>query len=391
MRAVIRSLTLAVPMVVVLLVFPAVAQADELPSLAWSPTTSSGAFDFGTVAVGQAVSQIFTLTNSGGSASSALTLALTGSPAFTITPDRCIPTSLGPGRDCTITVNFVPDGSGTDTATLSATGEKSAATAALSLTGTGAIPGHIYWSNSGDGTITRAHLDGSDPTILVSRGEMVNDARGVAVDASHLYWSDFTNGAIDVANLDGTDPQPLVPAQEAGAPRAIAVDASHVYWSDTLDSTIDVANLDGSNPRILVAGPISALGVAVDANHIYWSNALDSTIDVANLDGSNPHTLISAPPGPFTQPAGVAVDASHVYWADFANGTINDANLDGTPTNTHPLVSGEASAFGVAVDAGHIYWTDVFGGSIRAANLDGSNPQTLVGGQHDPFTVAVGA
>ncbi len=397
MRGVIRSLAAAVLTAAVLLVVPAVAQAGAPPSLAWSPTTSGGTYDYGAVTVGQTSSETFTLANSGGSARSALKITLSGSSAFSITADTCH--SLGPRKSCTVAVSFAPASLGTDTATLAGVGNKPAATATLLLTGTGPAPGHIYWAdlgNGGNGTVNAADLDGTNPQTLVSGfpppgGE--NQPWGVAVDASDIYWTDFGtvgNGTVNKANLDGTNPQTLVTAQDLGQlfgaqPTGVAVDASHVYWADSFANKIYEANLDGTNPQTLFSGANG--GVAVDASHIYWADiaAIGSgTVNEANLDGTDPHILVSG----LTAPVGVAVDASHVYWADNLAGTINEANLDGT--NRHSLVSNEQGVpTGVAVDASHIYWTDPFAGEIREANLNGSNPHTLVCGQTLPFGVAV--
>ncbi len=87
------------------------------PVLAFTPSP----YDYGQVQVGQTVSQTFTLANSGGSATSALTVTLPGSAAFTITADACTAVSLGPGKSCTVVVRFAPTGAGTGTATASAT------------------------------------------------------------------------------------------------------------------------------------------------------------------------------------------------------------------------------------------------------------------------------
>jgi CHRD domain/Abnormal spindle-like microcephaly-assoc'd, ASPM-SPD-2-Hydin len=114
-------------------------RAGGPPSLSWSPSTS-GAFDFGSVAVGHDASQEFTLTNSGGSASAALTVTLTGPAAFSIAADNCTGTSLGPRKSCTVTVTYAPTEAGqTDPATLAAQGKKDAATASLTLTGRGVL------------------------------------------------------------------------------------------------------------------------------------------------------------------------------------------------------------------------------------------------------------
>jgi hypothetical protein len=113
------------------------AQAGGPPSLEWSPSTG-GAFDYGAVAVGHDSSQTFTLTNSGGSASAKLTVALSGSASFTTTANTC--KSLGPGKSCTVTVSYAPTASaGPETTTLSASGNKDSAAADITLTGRGVL------------------------------------------------------------------------------------------------------------------------------------------------------------------------------------------------------------------------------------------------------------
>jgi hypothetical protein len=77
--------------------------------------------------------------NSGGSATGALTISLSGAgaAAFTVTSDTCSATSLGPKKRCTVMVTYTGTSSGnTDTATLSAMGRKRSATTTLLLQGT---------------------------------------------------------------------------------------------------------------------------------------------------------------------------------------------------------------------------------------------------------------
>lgn len=65
-----------------------------------------------------------TLSNSGGSATAALTVALTlqaGSQGFILSGDTCAGTSLGPGKSSTVEVTYTPASSPeTDAATLTA-------------------------------------------------------------------------------------------------------------------------------------------------------------------------------------------------------------------------------------------------------------------------------
>jgi hypothetical protein len=119
---------------------PAAAYAGGAPSIGWSPTTSSPppAYDYGSVDPAQPTSQTFTLTNSGGSATGMVTISLSGSTTFTKTADTCTGTALGPRKSCTVTVQYAPTTGGqTDTATLTARGKRSAASASITLTGQG--------------------------------------------------------------------------------------------------------------------------------------------------------------------------------------------------------------------------------------------------------------
>jgi hypothetical protein len=83
---------------------------------------------------GPAVSQTFTLTNAGGSATADLTVTLNvaaGSHGFTTSGDTCTGTSLGPAQSdtsCTVTVTYAPGKAGEpDTARLTPKGQKGAA------------------------------------------------------------------------------------------------------------------------------------------------------------------------------------------------------------------------------------------------------------------------
>ena len=124
----------------------------EPPVLAFSPAP----YDYQQVTVGQAATQVFTLKNTGGSASADLAVTVPGSAAFTVTADGCSGTSLGPRKSCTVTVQFKPAAAGSVSATLTANGKKSAATATDLLSGTGTVPGHVYWTNVISGTIVEA-------------------------------------------------------------------------------------------------------------------------------------------------------------------------------------------------------------------------------------------
>ena len=104
------------------------------PSLGFEITPSP---DFGEVANGSTTTRIFTVQNTGGSASGALVASLSGAGDFSITSDACTGTSIGPKKTCQVGITYAPTTDGAnDTATLTVAGKKSAAVATLIVTGT---------------------------------------------------------------------------------------------------------------------------------------------------------------------------------------------------------------------------------------------------------------
>jgi hypothetical protein len=358
------------------------------PVLAFSPSP----LDFGSVRTGQSGSQTFTLTNSGGSASGALAVALSGSSAFAITSDTCSKTSLGPRKSCTVVVRFAPTSFGTVASALTATGKKAGAVATDSLSGRTGLGGgepptpHLYWSNFRAGTIVEADLNGDNPQTIASGQD---GPQGLAVDSNHLYWANTLGRTIVEANLDGTNPQTIATNQDA---LGVAVSSTNLYWDAV--NWIVRTDLNGGNQQTIVPNPNlpGSIGpVAVDSSHLYWVNFGGQGIAEANLDGTNAHMIATNQ----IAPGGVAVDSthSHLYWTASGNeilsdGTVVEADLDGG--NAQTIASNQSFPYGVATDGTHVYWANLTGGTIVEADLDGGNPQTIATGQDDPAGVAVG-
>lgn len=91
-------------------------------AVSWSPTTSSNSFDYGSVPVGTAPAQTFTLRNRGLLPAGPLSVSLTGSSAFAITANSCTHAILGLNRTCSVTIRYTPDTASEDVATLSSRG-----------------------------------------------------------------------------------------------------------------------------------------------------------------------------------------------------------------------------------------------------------------------------
>jgi len=104
-------------------------------ALAIAPTS----FNFGSIDVGSTSSlQAFTVTNTGGTVSSALAIGVTGTNAadFPLGANNCSGISLAPAQSCTVQVRFAPLSAGGRSASLGASSVgTNAASAALSGTG----------------------------------------------------------------------------------------------------------------------------------------------------------------------------------------------------------------------------------------------------------------
>jgi hypothetical protein len=101
---------------------------------------------FPIVAPGQSsASQMVTLTNTGGSAATSLTLAAT--PPFSLIQDIC-GTTLAAGASCSTGVVFSPSLNGTYTGTLTIASASLAVSATVALSGTGGTPGSVAASPS---------------------------------------------------------------------------------------------------------------------------------------------------------------------------------------------------------------------------------------------------
>jgi sugar lactone lactonase YvrE len=353
------------------------------PALSFTPAP----FGYGQVGTGQAVSQTFTLANTGGQATGALTGTLTGAAAFTITGDTCAGTSLAAGATCTVTVRFAPASSAPDTATLTAASVNPAVIATDMLTGTGvAHPRFLYWTDSGDGTIKEIPLtDTGTPTTLVT-GQP--SPAGVAVDASHIYWATGATPGLQATIKDAPLTGSPLPAILIGtglvSPAGVAVDATHIYWADSGDGTVDERKLSGGLTIPVFGQAGDPAGVAVDSTHLYWADSGLNTVNEARLTSIGSATILGGGDSPW----GVAVGNGHIYWTDSNDGTIKEAPLTGGPATT--LVTGQDNPEGLAVDSGHIYWANSdLGGTINEAPLTGGPATTLVTGQDEPVGVAV--
>ena len=398
MRGVVGRAAVLVLVVVGLLGAPvAVASAGAGPAVL---AFERSQYAYGLVSIGARPERVFTLANSGGRASGALTVSVAGSAAFSAAADTCTGTSLGPGKSCTVTVRFAPRAVGPVSATLAAVGKNHAATASIALSGAGRGLGagsNIYFT-IGDGTINEGTLAGQWTAILVSPLSHPNQNKPnqLVVDGEYLYWADTGLGTINSVPLYGGDDNVVTLYSGQNQPTGIAVSGDSIYWTNTGDGTINAGPLAGGNTYTytLVSNQNQPKGLAVDGTSLYWANYGDGTINAAPLAGGYSYPLVTGQ----AQPYGIAVDGTSIYWTTWnyvpgspgEPGGVYQAPLAGEFANL--LVSGESFPSGLTVDSTNVYWASYGDNAIKQAPLGGGTSQVLIdvsGAPAPPYGVAV--
>jgi hypothetical protein len=166
----------------------------------------------------------------------------------------------------------------------------------------------LFYLNIRGNEVIRVNADGSNRQVIVQQQSAGPD--GIAVDraSGFVYWTNMgkasaDDGTVMRAHLDGSNVTTLVPAGGTFTPKQLKLDLQHrkLYWSDREGMRIMRANLDGSNIETLVVtgmGEVDrkdqtkwCVGIALDTTRgkIYWTqkggdNAHKGTIQRANME-----------------------------------------------------------------------------------------------------------
>jgi nitrogen fixation protein FixH len=271
--------------------------------------------DFGAVALGRSVTQLFEVTNTGDRATSALAVALQADTPFRIASgaDRCTGLSLGKGRKCTVTVTFAPTSDGTFGGTLTVSSRTPAgAVASATLSGVG---------------------DGTRPTVTIDQADGQDDPTTSDVITFTVRFSEpvigFEGGDV---TLGGTAGASAIAVSGSGS--LYTVQVSGMTQSGTVRASI------AANGAADAVGNGNVASTSTD-NEVSWSAATAAASIAADLSVAGGQVLARCTVrDASSQPVSGVIVSLQLSAPDEAYGGDQTTGATGTVSATAPLVEG---------------------------------------------------
>lgn len=239
-------------------------------------------------------------------------------------------------------------------------------------------------------------IDAIDMTISEVNGgsfDLAGSGIGMEYDAVNekIYYTDSDNGSLMRANLDGTEIEEVIAGFTSPRDIALDIDNNMAYVADRGVDAVYAVDLSDNSMDILYDNAGSGLGKLPVGLDIYNGDLYITCVDVGaeavwkgSVDGSGVIRIIDYATGGYGY--GLAIDEQNekIYFDNSDNSTIMSANLDGSGVKT--VTETTDRAYGIAVDNenGKLYWTEIETGNVYMADLDGANKVTLSSDFSDP-------
>jgi hypothetical protein len=146
---------------------------------------------------------------------------------------------------------------------------------------------HVYWTNSGAGTLSRVLKAGGGIEVVVPA---TGTPTALAMDDTRIYWLNPATGVVMRSDKDGNGKQQLAGAQLN--PTDIAISSDTVFWTASDANEIRSVGKEGGAVTTLLTGQVGASDLTVAGGHLYWSNKGSGEIQRIALGSTTPELVV---------------------------------------------------------------------------------------------------
>lgn len=325
----------------------------EIITLALKPppgvSLSAKSLAFGSETVGAAsASQYVVLTNSGESALSITSIAVTGADASSFVFGSNCGSSLAAGAECTIHGHFAPTAVGALTAAVTITDNVAGSPQSIALSGTGLVPPVTLSATSlSFGSANLGSMSGSQYVTLTNTGAVALTISSIAVT--------------------GTDASSFVFASNCGASLAVGAECTiHGHFAPTVSGALTAAvtitdNAAGSPQSIALSGAGLVPPVTLAATSLGFGS-----VTVDEISGSQYVTLTN------TGTAALSITSIGVTGANASSFVFANTCGANLPAGANCSIHGHFAPMATGVQTAAVTITDSASGSPQSIALSGT-------------------